>query len=164
MPVKADISPIGDSANHFRDSQEAAFRRVIRQCIRRGPFTKSEREVVMAFINHWFHHRNSTKGVVHPGRKKLAKRAGVSVRTVASVLDMLRAHKVIDPVAHLHGLHGNATEYTVCTVALTVLCDKKKSDLAVNGVQNCTGRGRAKIAHRISNVIAFPSCESRGAA
>lgn len=148
----------------FKDSQEAAFRRVIRQCIRRGPFTRSEREVVLAFINHWFHHRNSTKGVVHPGRKKLAKRAGVSIRTVASVLETLRSHGVIDPIANLYGLHGKATEYTVNTIALTVLCDKKKEDLAYNGVQNCTGAGSAKIAHRSCDVIDFPASVSRGAA
>jgi hypothetical protein len=151
----------------FKDSQEASFRRIIRQTIRKGPFTKSEREVVLAFINHWFQHRKSTKGVVHPGRKKLAKRAGVSIRTVASVLDLLRTHGVIDAKAHLHGLHGNATEYTVCTVALTELCAKKKADIRVDGVQNCTGTGRAKIAHRINNVIAFPSQDvkaSKGAA
>lgn len=141
----------------FKDSQEAAFRRVIRQCVRRGPFTKSEREVALAFVNHWFHHRNSAKQVVHPGRKKLAKRAKVSIRTVASTLDMLRAHGAIVAVAHLHGLHGNATEYVVNVPALTDLCAMKKADLAVDGVQNCTGPGSAKIAHRINNVVPFPS-------
>lgn len=139
----------------FKDSQEAAFRRVMRRTIRSGPFTRSEREVVLAFVNHWFHHRNSTKGVVHPGRKKLAKRAKVSIRTVASVLDLLRKYRAIEAVAHLHGLHGNATEYTVNVVALTELCAKRKEDLRVNGVQNCTGSGRAKNAHRISNVISL---------
>lgn len=140
----------------FKDSQEAAFRRVIRQTIRRGPFTKSEREVVLAFVNHWFQHRKSTKGVIHPGRKKLAKKAGVSIRTVASTLDMLRRAGAIDAVNHLHGLHGNATEYTVNTVALTDLCAQEKADLRVNGVKNCTTQGRAKIAHRINNVVKFP--------
>lgn len=160
------------SAHQFKDSQEAAFRRSVRRDIHRGPFTKSERAVVLAFFNHWFQHRKKAGGVVHPGRKKLAKRAEVSIRTVASVLDLLRKHHVIQATAHLNGLHGNATEYTVCTVALSILCRKKKQDIRVYGVQNCTTRGRAKIAHRIytyangclspiqedgkSNVIAFP--------
>lgn len=145
----------------FKDSQEAAFRRVIRQAIRRGPFSKSERDVTLAFVNHWFQHRNSEKKVVHPGRRKLAKRAGVSVRTVASTLDLLRRHGAIVAVAHLHGLHGNATEYVVNVPALTDLCAKSKTDIRVNGVQFCTGSGRAKIAHRISNVVAFPSQKRR---
>lgn len=151
----------GDSTpeikKQFKDSQEAAFRRLMRQSIRRGPFTKSEREVVLAFINHWFHHRNSTKGVVHPGRKQLARKAGVSIRTVSTVLDILRQEGALVATAHLNGLHGNATEYVVNTVALTELCGKKKADLAVYGVQNCTGTGCAKIARRISNVVPFLS-------
>ena len=146
--------------NNFSDTREAEFRRVLRRTIRKGPFTKSEREVVLAFINHWLQHRNSTKGVVHPGRKKLAKRAKVCVRTVAGTFKLLRQHGAIIPMAHLHGLRGNATEYTVDVIALTELCAKKKADLAVSGVQNIPSSGRAKIAHRSSdgssNVIRFP--------
>ncbi|MEX3315701.1 hypothetical protein [Sulfitobacter sp. PS-8MA] len=140
----------------FKDSQEAAFRRVIRQTIRRGPFTKSEREVVLAFINHWFQHRKSTKGVVHPGRKKLANKAGVSIATVKRTLALLRDYGAIDAVDHLEGLHGNATEYTVNTVALTDLCAKKKSDVRVYGGSNDPTRGRVKMTHRINNVVKFP--------
>lgn len=156
---------IGDSApfynpeqtGTFKDSQEASFRRIIRQTIRKGPFTKSEREVVLAFINHWFYHRKSTKGVVHPGRKKLAKRADVSIATVKRTLAMLRDYGVISAKAHLEGLHGNATEYTVCTIALTELCAKKKADIRVNGGSNEPTQGEVKMTPRINNVVAFPS-------
>lgn len=140
----------------FSDSQEAAFRRVTRQEIRRGPFTKSEREVVLAFFNHWFHHRKSPKGVVHPGRKKLARRAKVSIATVKRTLALLRSHHVIEATAHLEGLHGNATEYTVCTVALSILCQKKKGNIRVDGGSNCPTVGRVKMTHRISNVSHYP--------
>jgi DNA-binding transcriptional ArsR family regulator len=167
----ADISQYNDSVRSnntsFKDSQEAALRRVIRAVIRRGPFTKSEKAVVLAFINHWFHHKSSAKGVVHPGRKKLAKRADVSIRTVSSTLNMLRDHGAIIAVDRLRGLDGKATEYKVDTVALTALCEKKKSDLRYYGAQNCTGGGRAKIAHRSYdvNVIPFPrNITSKGAA
>jgi len=145
----------------FKDSQEASFRRIIRQTIRKGPFTKSEREVVLAFINHWFHHRKSTKGVVHPGRKKLAKRANVSIATVKRTLAMLRDYGVISAKAHLEGLHGNATEYTVCTIALTELCAKKKADIRVDGGSNEPTQGRVKMTPRINNVIAFPSQDAK---
>jgi hypothetical protein len=141
----------------FSKSQEASFRRQIRRSIRKGPFTRSQCEVVLAFFNHWFHHRTSAKGVVHPGRKKLARRAGVSVRTVASTLDLMRRYGVIEPTAHLHGLHGNATEYKVSIPHLFDLCGKKKDEIRINGVQNCTGAGCAIFAHRISNVVTFPS-------
>lgn len=145
----------------FSSSQEAAFRRRIRASIRKGPFTKSQRDVVLAFFNHWFFHRTSTKKVVHPGRDKLARKAGVSVRTVAATLDLLRHHGAIIAVAHLNGLHGKATEYVVDIVAMTELCDLKKSDIRVNGVQNLPLAGSAKIARRSCDVIPFPSQELR---
>jgi hypothetical protein len=164
MPFEHDM---GDSApkdkrehsakKSFEDSQEAAFRRLVRQSVRKGPFTKGERDVVLAFVNHWMHHRKKSGGVVHPGREKLAKRAGVSVRTVASVLEMLRQSGAIEAVAHLHGLYGNATEYTVSTVHLFELCAGKKPAKARIGVQNCTTVGCAEIAHRKDNVLMFPS-------
>jgi hypothetical protein len=145
----------------FADSHEAEFRRVIRRTIQKGPFSKSERLVVLAFFNHWFHHRKSTRGIVHPGRKKLAKKADVSIRTVAHVLAILRNEGVLIATAHLNGLHGNATEYTVSVIALTELCEKKKGDLRVIGVQNVPPQGRAKIAHRNNNVVTFPSQEKK---
>lgn len=141
----------------FKDGQEAAYRRLIRAQIRSGPFTKSQREVILAFFNHWFHHRKSTKGVVHPGRKKLAKRADVCTATVKRTLWLLRETGVIFPVAHIKGLHGNATEYTVNTDSLYVLCTMKKADLPVYGGSNDPTHGRVKMTHRISNVLIFPS-------
>lgn len=146
----------------YKDSQEAAFRRVIRGQIRKGPFTKSQRDVTLAFFNHWFFHRTSVKKVVHPGRKKLAKKSGVCIRTVASTLDLLRDHGVIIATDHLHGLYGNATEYVVDIVALGDLCQKKKSDIRVIGVQNVSGQGSAKIAHRSCDVLPFPNQKKTG--
>lgn len=141
----------------FNAGSEAAFRRIIRNQIRKGPFTKGQRDVALAFFNHWFFHRTSTKKVVHPGRDKLARKAGVSVRTVATTLDLLREHGAIIAVAHLNGLHGKATEYVVDVVAMTELCDLKKTDLRVNGVQKVPTVGSAKIARRSCDVVPFPS-------
>lgn len=141
----------------FFDSREAEFRRIIRGAIKRGPFTKSQRDVALAFFNHWMQHRTSEKKVVHPGRKKLAEKARVSIRTVASTLELLRDHGAIIAVAHLNGLMGNATEYVVDVVALKRLCGKSKSDIRVNGVQNFPTKGSAKIAHRSCDVVTFPS-------
>lgn len=148
----------------FKRSSEYAYRRFVREMIRKGPFTKSERDVTLALVNHWFHHKSSPKGYIHPGRKKLAKKAGVSVRTVASTLAMLRDWGAIQALNHLNGLHGNATEYVVDEYALIAFCDGVAHEqilrLAVNGVQNCTGSGRAKIAHRINTVRSNPNQES----
>lgn len=140
----------------FKDSQEAAFRRVVRDTIRRTAFSKADRDVTLALVNHWFVHRHSPKGVVHPGRDKLARKAGVSIKTVSRCLDMLRHFGVLTAVAHLEGLHGKATEYQVSIPALMGLRSLKKADLSVNGGTNVPTSGRDKMSHRSCDVIAFP--------
>jgi len=149
----------------FKDSREDKHRRLVRSKIRKGPLTKSQRDVTLALVNHWFHHKGGAKGYVHPGRKKLAKKAGTSVRTVASTLAILRDWGVLKVVAHLHGLHGNATEYLVDEYALIAFCDevsaKQIARLATNGVQNCTGAGVQKLHTVINNVERNPSQEVR---
>lgn len=144
----------------FKKSQEQAFRRTIRDLIRGGPFSKGERDVILAFFNHWFAHRNNEKGFVHPGRKKLAKRAGVTVRTVASTLALLREHHAIQAVGHLNGLQGMATEYTVSIEALRLLCRKSKADLR-KSVCKISRPAQAPAGvqkfHTVnSNVLTFP--------
>jgi len=144
----------------FKDSQEAAFRRIVRQAIRKGPFTKGERDVTLALVNLWFHHRNGPKGYIHPSRKMLAERAGVSVRTVASTLAMLRAGDMIVPVSGLRGGKAKATRYKVNARQVMVFCGVDWLDEFMRGTGgNCTvwkpeiaRYGRAKIAHCISNV------------
>lgn len=141
----------------FKASQEAAFRRVVRATIRKAPFTKSERDVTLALVNHWFFHRNGKKGYIHPGREKLAKKANVSVKTASRCLGFLRSIGAITATAHLAGLHGDATEYTVNIVTLLHICELKSEVLRVNGGTNGPTRGRDKMSHRSCDVIAFPS-------
>lgn len=141
----------------FADSQEASFRRLIRDAIRKGPFTKSERDVTLAFVNHWFHHRNGSKRVIHPGRDKLAKKAGVTIKTVSRCLDVLRHYGAIEATACLHGLHGKATEYTVDVVRLLALCALKKDAVRYNGGTNVPTAGRDKMSRRSCDVVPFPS-------
>jgi hypothetical protein len=50
------------------------------------------------------------KGGVHPGRKKLAKRSGASLRAVNYTLALLRDFKVIEATAHAT---GNSAGYRV---------------------------------------------------
>jgi len=83
----------------FKDSAEAKFRREVRSMIRRGPFSKADRDVTLALVNHWLHHRRTSE-VIHPGRTKLAAKAGVSVSTVKRCLALLRHYGAIDAVAH----------------------------------------------------------------
>lgn len=148
------------SNTNFSDSQEAVFRRHCRDAAKRGPFSKGERDVVLAVLNLWFVHRKKDGGVFHPGRTKLARRAGVSVRTVASTLAMLRDAGVMQTVSHAKGGWGKATRYTFDVIAYFPACGFDypafiPGDLVV---QNCTHSRppiahnmRAKIAHGISN-------------
>lgn len=106
----------------FKDSQEAAFRRMLRDAIKRGPFTKSERDVTLAMANHWLHHKGGRKPFIHPSREIMAKKAGVSVKTVSRVLDTLRTIGAIVPVSGLKGGKGKATQYSFKAWQLMAYC------------------------------------------
>lgn len=106
----------------FKDSQEAALRRILRQGVRRGGFSKSQRDATLAILNHWLHHKASGKGYMHPSRKVIAKKSEVSVRTVATVLDNLRAARVLLPVSRLGGGRSFSTRYTLDELALMQFC------------------------------------------
>jgi hypothetical protein len=151
----------------FKDSHEANFRRMVRAAIRKGGFSKGERDVTLAIVNHWFHHKGGPKDYIYPGRAKIAKKAGVSIRTVASTLSMLRDVGALVPVSHLMGGGGTATRYRIDTVALMSFCGCDWVNEFFNGYYggNCTVNGieiarlrRAKIAHGLkstSNVVSF---------
>ena len=87
----------------FRASNEAAFRQLVRAAIRKSDMTKGEQAVALAVANLWFHHRNGPEGIIRPGRQRLALKARVSVRTVASTLAMLRAASVLVAVEYAKG-------------------------------------------------------------
>ena len=80
---------------NYKDSTENAYRRLVRAAIRKSNMTKSDRDITLAIVNLWFHHRNGPKGYIHPGRKHLAKKANVSIITVARCLTRLRDSHVI---------------------------------------------------------------------
>lgn len=106
----------------FKDSQEAALRRILRQAVRKAGFSKAHRDVTLAILNYWLHHKSSGKGYMHPSRKVIAKKSEVSVRTVATVLDNLRAARVLLPVSRLGGGRSFATRYKLDELALMQFC------------------------------------------
>ena len=152
----------------FKNSAEAAFRKLVREVIRNSDMTKGEKAVTLAFVNLWFHHRNGPKGHIHPGREKLAKTAQVSVRTVASTLDLLRQAGVIVAIGRLHGEGQRPTQYKVRIGALFGFCGAdvpewiegaltpvKAQSGVQSGVQFCTPKTAkwcAKIAHSLTDV------------
>jgi len=106
----------------YVDSAEFSFRRMVRAAIRRSEMTKSDRDVTLAMANLWFHHRNGPKKHIHPGRKKLAKSAGVSIKTVARCLAKLQAARIIIAIKYPRGEGQNPTQYTVDLAALLTYC------------------------------------------
>jgi len=150
----------------FKDSQEARYRRDTRARVRKSGLSRTEKEIFLAFLNHWFVHRH--KGGVHPGRKKLAKRAGASVRAVNYTLAMLRDFKVIEATAHATGnsagYRGCATEYRVDEIRLIALCEipaevfktlRKGAKPGKSGCKNARFKG-AESAPRNSNCVVVP--------
>ena len=106
----------------FRDSQEAAFRKMVRDAIRKGPFTRAERDVTLAMVNHWFHHKSGQKPFIHPNRATIARKARVTEKTVSRAFGALRAASVLRAVSGTKGGQSVATKYHVNIWALMTLC------------------------------------------
>lgn len=64
----------GGAMFSFKDSQEYTLRRLVRGAVRKSPLTRDERDVTLALVNVWFHHRHGPKGYIHPGCQALAKK------------------------------------------------------------------------------------------
>lgn len=107
---------------HFKDSQEASFRRLVRAAIRKSDMSAGERAVTGVLTDLWFHHRHSQKGYIHPSREKIAKKVGVTVKTVSRALAMLRAAGIAVPLDGIKGGQGKATRYHINIWALMSLC------------------------------------------
>lgn len=104
----------------FRKSQEQAYRRLVREFVRKGPFSKSERDVALAIVNLWFHWK--AKGAIRPTRETLAKKADVSVRTVAGTVAKLRDAQILVPLSGGNGGRSKATEYRLSEYRLLEFC------------------------------------------
>lgn len=145
----------------FKDSQEAAFRRIIRQAIRKGPFTKSHRDVTLAVFDHWFYHKSGPKSYIHPGRKRLAKKVKATEKTVSRCLGELRAAGILIPLGPLKGNRYQATEYQVDPMALLVFCGCDWVDYFRRNVPSrnfqMSHLQRDKMSHRIRDVKHHPS-------
>ena len=157
MPVKGQYSDSASADNtSFKDSQEAAFRRIIRSAIRSGPFTRAERDVTLAIFGHWFHHKGGPKSYIHPGRAKLAKKAKTTEKTVSRCLGKLRAGGIISAEGPLKGNRYKATEYEVDPAALLVFCGCDWVDFLRRNVPSknlqMSHLQRDKMSHRISTV------------
>lgn len=148
----------------FKDSQEAAFRRIVRDAVRKGPFTKCERDVALALVNHWFHHK-SKAAPIHPGRALIARKANVTEKTVSRAMAKLRAAFVLDPVANLSGGYKTPTKYRLNIPALMTLCGcdwldqfmlGRRQNVPVVTAQMSRLR-RDKMSHSIKGVESDPS-------
>jgi hypothetical protein len=115
--------PGGSCTTSFIDSNEAAFRRAVRDAIRKSPLTRSEQAVTLVLANLWFHHK--ARGVMHPGRRKIARQAGsVSIKTVTRTMTKLKEAGCLVPVSHEKG-GSAATRYRLKPLELMVFCGAK---------------------------------------
>jgi hypothetical protein len=106
----------------FNSTPDGAFRKAVRDAIRKSYLSKSQQAVVVAVVNLWFYHRNGPKGHIHPGRTLLAKKAKVSVRTVATTLAMMRDGNALIAIGRLRGEGQKPTQYRVDLRALFDFC------------------------------------------
>jgi hypothetical protein len=101
----------------------------------------------------------------------IAKKASVSVRTVAHTFDLLRGQSVLRPMSGLKGGKGKATRYVIDIWTLLEVCgfgwvDEFLRGYAINTAQSCTVKdariarySRAEIAHCLNDV---ETCQSQG--
>lgn len=155
--------------DEFRVSSEQAYRRLVREFVRKGPFTKSERDVTLALLNLWFHWR--AKGVIRPTRGILAKKADVSVRTVASTISRLRDSRILVPLSSGSGGRSKATDYRLSEYRLLEFCgadlDAIFSELAPVNRAKLHGIGEPKTVQKLhthieSNNIAIGDVSPEG--
>jgi hypothetical protein len=85
----------------FSSTSEHEHRQFMRRAVRKAKISKNERDVVLALMNIWFVRKSD--GEMHPGRKKIAKMAGVSIRTVASIMARMRETEALLVVSHGKG-------------------------------------------------------------
>ena len=85
----------------FSNTSEHEHRQFMRRAVRKAKISKNERDVVLALMNIWFVRKSD--GEMHPGRKKIAKMAGVSVRTVAAIMARMREADALLVVSHGKG-------------------------------------------------------------
>lgn len=140
----------------FADSDEHSHRQFMRRQVRKAKVGKNERDVVLALMNIWFV-RKKTDGVMHPGRKKIAKMANCSIRTVASIMARMREAGALIVVSH--GKGGRAsTRYKMDFIKLILFLGYKlpievagELKKIVVAVGNFTPfhlwKKRAKLAH-----------------
>lgn len=107
----------------FSRSIEMAYRRMVRASVRACPdLTNGDREVLVAMLNLWWHYGGARP--IYPGVARLAKKTGVTERTVKRALAKLRAAGVVDVASHASGGKG-ATRYAIDEVSVLILCDAK---------------------------------------
>ena len=126
----------------FKDGDEYFLRHIVRAGVRKSAMTRCERDVTIVLLNLWLHHRNGPTKVIRPGRERVAKKSGSSVRTVASVMAKLRKAGVIKAVAYAKG-GNNATRYTMDLIALMEFCgcvlpEAAPGELVRVPTENCT--------------------------
>lgn len=127
-PVASSQDNARRRVTSFIRSNEAAFRRAVRDAIKKSTLTKSEQALVQVLANLWFHHK--AKGAMHPGREKIARQAGVSVKTVTRTMTKLKAAGCLVVVSHENG-GGAATRFRLKPLELMVFCGARLPSWAV---------------------------------
>ena len=111
------VANVIDLSEKFAASREFAdrrwHRRVIRDALKYRLITRCECAVFIAIYNHWAHHKNGRKGdIIHPGRKRLARSANCSIKTVSRSLSLLEDAGVLTAQWRPKKAVALATSYT----------------------------------------------------
>jgi len=147
------------NGNTFQDTSEHAHRQFMRGAVRRAKVSKNVRDVTLSILNIWF--SKKSQGVMYPGRKKLARMSGVSIRTVATILADMRAAGALEVISH--GKGGRAsTRYKMNVKGLVLFLGYKLPEVVQGTLSKITKyysgfkpfslwQKRANFAHGLDN-------------
>ena len=124
--------PKNQPPSNFRQSPEHQLRRFVRKAIRNSKMTRGQKEITTSIVNLWFHHRNGPEGIIRPGRKRLARQAGVTIVTVSRSLSMLKTAGVLTATKNPKG-GVRPTHYIVNLNNLMALCGARWADEFLRG-------------------------------
>lgn len=159
MPISL-LANFWANGKTFSDTEEHQHRQFMRAAVRRAKISKNKRDLVLALLNIWF--KRKAEGLMYPGRKKLAKMAGISIRTAATILAEMREAGALEVICYGKGGRGKATRYRMNLTKLIVYLGFKlpkevKGALGRVFVSDSQFRpwavfkNRAKLAHGIVN-------------
>ena len=122
-------TPMNSNTKEFKSSEEASYRRFVRQMIRKSDLTRAQKDITVFLVNLWFHHKSGSKKYIHPSVEMIGKKSNVGRWSVQTCLRLLRDSKALAPIKHQNGGRNKAAQYEFNMIYLLKLCCPELHDV-----------------------------------